>query len=623
MRPGCCVALADSRFDARIQCIARRIVFLASTALAGLTDAALAQSLFTEEAKKRGVNYFVTQGAFGGAGQFGCGVALVDLDNDGFDDIVCLGAQNDRVGFFRNDGTGHFTDVSLSTGVGILQTASGIAAGDYDGDGDLDLAITRWLRSTVLLRNDGNFVFTNVSSAAGITGSGAGAGCSWADFDGDGWIDLSVANRSGTLGNMTRNRLFRNNGNGTFTDVAIALGVDNGGWPAFTATWCDLDLDGDQDLYVGNDKGTTSPFTNRLYRNNGDGTFFEDVGCRLDVRMDAMGTTHGDLNHDGKPETYIANVSLGNLLFTSFDGGASFFNITAEAGVAANTASWGGIFFDPDSDGFLDLYVPSQSQANQFLRQGPTWPLFDVAEIYGLADTGVSYCLAVGDIDRDGDPDLLLQNHQSLIRLYVNNIAPQPNRRWVEFTAKGRGRNTFGIGTRIVVTTGARKHWTEVAAGTAYKSQSTYRQRVGLGNVQLIDSVEVTFPKAGELQAATRILRNVPTNLEWPLWPPEALGDADGNGVRSDIDRAVLARHIGSSVTPALARLDFDGDMQLTQLDLNAFDLVQCDLDGDGRVGPRDLAIFLSHWGEIRGDFDASGAADAPDAARLVASWTE
>jgi len=594
-----------------------------AVAIAHCAAGAAAQGLYSDEALARGVDFYVSQGMFSGGGQFGCGVALVDLDNDGDDDIVCLGAQDDRLGFFRNDGTGQFANVSANTGLGLVQRASGIAAGDYDGDGDLDLAVTRWLRSTTLLRNDGNFVFADVSSAAGVTGAGAGAGCSWADYNGDGWIDLAVANRTGTLGNLTKNRLWRNNGNGTFTDVAVALGVDNGGWPAFTSSWCDVDLDGDQDLYVGNDKGTTSPFTNRLYRNNGDGTFFEDIGCRADVRADAMGVSHGDLDHDGIPEIYVANGPSGNFFLTTLDRGVTFVDSTEAAGVAANTQSWGSIFLDADSDGAQDLYVLSQTHANIFLRQGSGWPLLDAAEIYGLGDPGESYCVAVGDIDRDGDPDLLLQNYLSKIKLYVNNMPAQSNRRWIEFSAQGRGRNTFGIGTRVVATEGGRRYWNEVASGTAYKSQSTYRMRVGLGDATILDEVEVTFPRAGEFAAAVRVLRNIPTNLEWPLWPPESLGDADGNGVRTPKDRAHLATLIGSACSPESTRFDIDGDMALTALDLEAFDRIQCDLNGDGLVGSADLTILLSNWGGVRADFDGSGGTDEADVARLLSSWSD
>ena len=600
---------------------------LAIALVASAPSPALSQGLYSDEALARGVDYYVAQGMFAGGGQFGCGVALVDLDGDGDDDIVVSGAQDDRLGFFRNDGTGHFTDVSLATGLGLVTRASGIAAGDFDGDGDLDLAVTRWIKSTALLRNDGNMQFTDVSAAAGVTGAGAGAGCAWADFDGDGWIDLAVANRTGTLYNNSRNRLFRNNGNGTFTDVAQQLGVDNGGWPAFMVSWCDLDLDGDQDLYVANDKGTTSPFTNRLFRNNGDGTFLEDIGCRADVRADAMGTAFGDLTHDGVPEIYVSNVHSGNFLLYSQDIGQTYISVAEEAGVECNVMSWGAVLFDVNSDGRQDIFVASQTTEDHLFLQGPQWPLLDAAPIYGLADPGVGYCMAIGDIDRDGDPDLLLQNHLAPIALYVNNAAPLADRRWVEFSVRGRGANTHGIGTRLVATVpdgagGTRKHWCEVAAGSAYKSQSTYRQRMGLGNIAVVPEVEVAFPQAGEWRAAVRVLRNVPTNTEWPVWPPEALGDVDGNGVRSDSDRAQLVKLVGSACVPALARHDVDGDSDITAADLDAFDRVQCDLDGDGVVGPRDITILLTHWGGARADFDASGATDSADLARLLARWS-
>lgn len=595
---------------------------LAMALLGAVAHDARAQGLYSEEALARGVNYFVSQGAFAGTGQFGCGVALVDLDGDGDDDIVCTGAVDDRLGFFRNDGTGHFVDVSAKTGLGAITRASGIAAGDFDADGDLDLAVTRWLKATALLRNDGGFHFADVAAAAGISGVGAGAGCAWADYDGDGWIDLAVSNRAQTLYNYTRNKLWRNNGDGTFTERAAALGVDNGGFPAFMVSWCDVDLDGDQDMYVSNDKGTTSPFWNRLYRNRGDGSFFEDTGCRADVRGDAMGHAFGDLNQDGVPEIFVSNVHYGNFLLTSQDGGLNFVEVGEIAGVAANTTCWGAVFCDPQNDGVADLFVASQTSANHMFVQGASWPLFDAAEVWGLADPGASYCVAIGDLEGDGDEDLLVQNHQDTVRLFVNHIPGSAARRWIDLRVQGRGANTHAIGTRITARAAGRTHWREVAAGSGYKSQSSYRQHIGVGDAAVVEEIVVAFPRAGELAAAVRVLRGVPTNIQWPVWPPEALGDADGDGVRTDLDRTAVQGLVGTPCTPALARLDLDGDTDLSEADLAEFDRMQCDLDGDGAVGPRDLVILLSHLGGVRGDFDASGTTDQADLARLLDRWT-
>ena len=619
-QPGC------RRLRAAARCAPR--VLAAATLVALPAGLALAQAPFSEEAAARGLSYFVSQGEFGGLGQFGCGVALVDIDGDGDEDIVCSGSAKDRLGFFRNDGTGHFTDVSAATGLGLVSKASGIAAGDYDADGDLDLAVTRWLKPTALLRNDGAFAFVDVAVASGIFGSGAGAGCAWADFDGDGWIDLAVANRAGTNANQTRNKLWRNNGNGTFTEVATARGVDNGGFPAFMVTWCDIDLDGDQDLYVANDKGSSTPRYNRLYRNRGDGTFWEDLDCRAGVACDAMGTSYGDLDGNGTPEIFVPNIQTGNVLLRSMDSGASFANAASAAGVESFATCWGSLFLDGDNDGDLDLFVGAMIPAlNFYYRNDGAWPLFDASLASGLSDPNDTYCVAQGDIDGDGDLDMLVQDRLAPARLYVNSAASQPSRHAIRIDVKGRGANTRGIGTRLVATSAGRTSWREVAAGTDYKSQSSYRQHIGLGAAESLDALVVTFPRAGSLAAATRTLRGLradalATGEAWPIWPPEAMGEADGDGVRDAGDRDAVALAGGLALTPARARLDVDGSGVLDAADVARFDLVQCDLDGDDRVGAADLAALLRAWDTARCDFDGDGTTGPTDLALLVERWS-
>ncbi|MFM7051935.1 MAG: CRTAC1 family protein [Planctomycetota bacterium] len=595
---------------------------LATVAVAAVGRCALGQ-FFSEQAAARGVSYFVTQGEFGGLGQFGCGVAVVDLDGAGDEDIVCTGNAKDRLGFFRNDGTGQFTDVSAAAYGALPQKASGIAAGDFDADGDLDLAVTRWLKATLLLRNNGDFTFTDVAAAAGITGVGAGAGCAWADYDGDGWIDLAVANRTGTSANQTRNRLWRNNGNGTFTERAAALGIDNGGFPAFMVSWCDIDFDGDPDLYVGNDKGSSSPRYNRLYRNNGDGTLFEDIECRAGVACDAMGTSYGDLDGDGRPEIFIPNIQLGNILLRSGNGGISWDDAAPAAAVQSFATCWGSLFLDGDHDGDLDLFVGAMIPSLNFYYLNPgSWPMLDASFASGLANPNDSYCAAQGDVDGDGDQDMLVQDRMAPVRLYMNNAVGQPGRNWIKLDVQGRGANTRGIGTRLVAAVGARMVWREVAAGTDYKSQSSYRQHIGLGAAGSLASLTVTFPKAGVLRPATRTLTGLAANAVWPIWPPERLGDADGDGVRGAGDRAVVAAAAGAVLTPAAAVLDLDGDGVLGKGDLVEFDRVRCDLDGDARVGAVDLAMLLASWGAPRFDFDDDGAAGPADLLLLLDGWS-
>ncbi|MEY5061018.1 MAG: hypothetical protein RIS45_939, partial [Planctomycetota bacterium] len=272
---------------------------------------------FTDEAVARGVAYVVTDGDFGVA-QFGCGVALVDLDNDGDDDIVATGAANGQIALFRNDGAGNFTNATAGSGLPAVAKASGLVAGDYDGDGDLDLFLTRWLSPAILFRNEGNLLFANATASALLTGiSGAGAGSSFGDYDGDGDLDLAVAMRTGTSLNQMRNRLYRNNGNATFTEVGAALGVDDA-WASFQCILQDLDRDGDCDLYVSNDKGQAGNSWNRLFRNTG-GAFAEDLASGACISIDSMGVSAGDLDMNGHVDIYCTNVATGHALLSSDD----------------------------------------------------------------------------------------------------------------------------------------------------------------------------------------------------------------------------------------------------------------------------------------------------------------
>jgi hypothetical protein len=580
-----------------------------------------AQTTFQNEAIARGVAYVPSQGGFGGTGQFGCGVVLADLDNDGDPDIVACGNAADTIGVFANDGQGHFTDVSAASGIGVYAKPSGLVAGDYDGDGDLDLFLSRWIEAHVLLRNDGNLHFTDVTASSGIAGAtGAGGGSAFGDFDGDGWIDLAVANRTAGAA-PAPNALYRNQGDGTFVDVAAALGVTNG-FPAFQCSWFDIDRDDDLDLYVGNDKGAFNPRWNRLYRNLGDGTFVDDVGCGADVHADAMGNAVGDLDLDGWPEIYVPNIPAGNILLRSPDGGATFVDVAADAGVAGYGLCWGSAFLDGDNDGDLDLVsVGLKPFPNFYFENVGPWPLADHTLGAGLAAPADSYCLAIGDVDGDGDEDLLVQSRLENLKLFVNKATASPMRRWIQLEAKGRGANTFGIGTTVDVAFAGLSHWRQVAAGTAYKSQSSYVMHVGLGAAEAA-TVTVRFPRAGDRPAETRVLANLAANRRWPLWPTERLGDADGDGAWTAAERSALQALIGQPFEPPCAIYDFDGDGDVDRVDDDAFVRRLSDLDRDGIVGPRDLAILLGAWGDRAPDLDGDRAVGESDLAILLGAWT-
>jgi hypothetical protein len=525
---------------------------------------AAAQQPFTEEGPQRGVDWPSDQS--GGAGQ---GMAFVDLDGDHDPDWVLLDKQtNDgQVGVFENDGTGHFTDRGPSSGIGLLPAGVGVYPADYDADGDLDLFIAQWGLPNVLYRNEGGFVFTDVTASAGLGDAGRAAGCAWTDYDGDGWLDLYVANN--TLNNTTlKNRFWRNRGDGTFVDVAPALGLDFGNL-TWKASFTDVDRDGDQDVYFANDKcGLGGVPGNYMYRN--DGGIFTDITAQsgTGVCMDGMGTAVGDFTNNGFPDFYPTNTPAGHPLLLA-RGNGTYLELSQQAGVACFQIGWAASFFDFDLDGHQDLYVCQQSAPNRLFRNGPNWPLPEIAAQMGVQLPQVwSFTMAHADIDNDGDLDFAVQSAQDRIRLYINHNESAGN--WVRFRVKGMGANTFGVGTRIDVRTGSTWRTRELCVGENFKSQNTYDRHFGLGAASVMNEVRATWPGG-----TTRHYTNVPANHVWTLVPPTALGDADGNGSFDVTDFSYMSGcfdpHGATPFAEGMEVMDFDGDFDIDRNDLAQF----------------------------------------------------
>lgn len=267
----------------------------------------------TEEAQLRGLVYAMQDypqqyGAYG----VGCGFA--DLDGDSDPDIVLVGAADGRVGLFENDGAGHFTDRSADSGIPPLGQGSAFAAADYDGDGDLDLYFTQIGLANVLMRNDGNFRFTDVTREAGVGDLGAGKGACFGDFDGDSRLDLYLCNYNGATNGTERidNKLFRNLGNGSFEDVSVKQSVNDYG-RGFEAVWFDYDLDGDLDLYLSNDRGHLPPLFrgNQLWRNDGGQLVNVSEESGAGLALFSMGLACGDFDNNGWPDLYCTNIPGG------------------------------------------------------------------------------------------------------------------------------------------------------------------------------------------------------------------------------------------------------------------------------------------------------------------------
>lgn len=528
---------------------------------------------FTEEAVSRGVDYATPGGV--SIERFGRGLAFVDLDGDGDPDIVLTGQGNDQVGVYENDGTGYFTDRSLANGIPLMDHPSGVVAFDYDGDGDLDLYFTRIDAPNVLARNEGNFLFTDVSVGAGVDDAGRGTGAAVGDYDGDGWLDLYVPNYTSTQ-NTAPDRLYHNLGNGTFLDVAGSLGVADP-WRGWQAVFFDMDFDGDADLYVSNDKkvSTETTMRNRLYENIG-GTFSDiSASSGTDVNIYSMGIGIGDFDGNGLQDIYCTNLATEPNALLLNQGGGVFTPSSALAGVESFRTGWGAVFFDYDNNGIEDLYICNMNGPpvgspgdNRLYTHNGTWPCTDLAPAETVDDPVDNFAVAVGDIDNDGDLDILVQANDANTRLYINHEGE--NRRWVKLDIVGQGNNRFAIGAHVGVRVGSVWRYREIiAGGNNFKSQNELIVHFGLDVALIIEETRVMWP-GGD----TRTLTNLATNRTWRIYPPERLGDSDANGTinTDDVDDFVAV---------------------LLEIDTDADHVALSDMNGDSAVNGEDVRGFV------------------------------
>ncbi|MCG8404360.1 MAG: CRTAC1 family protein [Phycisphaerales bacterium] len=543
-----------------------------ATFLAGfLADTAWSAAPFLEEAQPRGLVYAMQDypQIYGNPG-FGCGFA--DLDNDHDPDIVIIGATSGLVGIFENDGSGRFTDRSTGNGIPILPAGSAFAAADYDADGDLDLYLTQFGDANVLVRNDGNFQFTDVTGTAGVCDNGAGEAASFGDYDGDGWLDLYLCNYNGNFPGTENinNKLYRNTGQGTFQDVSVAQGVDNAG-NSFQAVWFDYDRDGDVDLYLSNDRGHLNGLPNQLWRNDGGQLVNVSAGSGADLGLFSMGVACGDFDGNGWPDLYCTNIGGYedgfNPLFLN-QGNGTFVEASAPAGVDQYITSWGSIFFDYDNDGHQDLYVNNMFQPNALFVSDGTFPCVEIAASVNVtASTQPSFGSAVADVDNDGDLDLLVNNLEGNVELFINYEGETRN--WIKYRMIGRGNNLFAVGCNVDTRVGGTWQFREIiAGGNGYLGQNELIIHVGLDDATLIDEVVVTWPGGG-----TRTLTSLPVNQTYPLYPPERLGDSDADGDvdLDDVDDFVFVILGNDTNVDHVALSDMDGNSIVDGKDLQAF----------------------------------------------------
>jgi enediyne biosynthesis protein E4 len=484
----------------------------------------------------------------------GSGVALIDYDNDGWIDIYLLNGSTlaalkgmepaPRAMLLHNNRDGTFTDVTEQSGVANERWGFGVAVGDFDNDGWPDMYISNFGQNR-LYRNNHNGTFTDIAEKAGVAVGGWSAGPTWGDYDRDGLLDLFVpgyvdfdpdhpviAGEGGLPANYCQyrgvnticgprglkgepDRLFHNNGDGTFSEVSEKAGVaDEIGSYGWASVFVDVDDDGWLDLIVANDS-----VPNYLYLNNHDGTFRDasyPSGFALngDGRVVAsMGIGVGDYNGDGKVDLFLTSFSDDYKPLYRNEGGGSFTDVTSDAGLLHPMIpflGWGTGFLDFDNDGLLDLFIANGHVYPAVDKQnwGTTWaqrPLLfrningskfvevPAATGSGLADVIPGRGAAFGDLFNDGRIDVVvncIDSKPALLRNVVKN-----NNHWVTLRLIGGPRSPRdGVGAKIFLTAGGVRQRADVFSGGSYCSSSDQRVHFGLGAANRVEELEIHWP---------------------------------------------------------------------------------------------------------------------------------
>ena len=478
------------------------------------------------------------------------GVALVDYDGDGYLDIyVVNGAAIPSLKkessaywnrLFHNNHDGTFTDVTEKAGLSGAGYGMGVAVGDYDNDGRPDLFVAN-VTTNQMFHNNGDGTFTDVTVKAGLQGAvldgkkmwSVGAG--WFDYNNDGLLDLFVVNYckwdvnkdpnctigAGNRGYChpryyapTHNTLYRNNGDGTFTDVSGETGIASKFGKGMSVSFADYDGDGFLDAFVAND--TTRNF---LFHNVG-GKRFEEVGETAGVaygsngqELSGMGSDFRDVNNDGLPDIWHTAVEFETFPLYGNRGHGDFADLTVSSGLAPQTSQmsgWGNGIVDFDNDGWKDLFVARSNVLDNISKVVPERQYPERNSVFrnlgdgkfkdvsleagtGFQEVAPHRGVAFGDIDNDGRMDALVTVLNGAVKLF-HNISDRENH-WILLKLVGTKSNRAGIGAQVRITTeDGRSQWNEATTAVGYASSSDSRVHFGLGSNRHIKEIEIRWP---------------------------------------------------------------------------------------------------------------------------------
>ncbi|MHB9008472.1 MAG: CRTAC1 family protein [Limisphaerales bacterium] len=482
----------------------------------------------------------------------GPGCAVFDYDNDGFMDVYFVNGRwhpdiSDNRGrslrgklqnaLYRNNGDGTFTDVTAKAGVGGTEDGYGMAASvaDFDNDGHLDLYVCNYGRS-ILYRNHGNGTFSDVTEKAGLASPGWALAAPWFDYNGDGRLDVFVVHyleydkgafqRTGAYYKADNfpgplsypglpDRLYRNNGDGTFTDVTREVGLWEPTGRGMGAAASDLDGDGDIDLYVTNDA-----MANNCWINDGQGRF-RDLATENGTAfgeggqgVSSMGPFIADVDRNGLLDILVPDMGYSSLMLQVQKG--FFSDVTAQSGVAilcGQYTGWGGLLTDFDNDGYVDLFIANGDPHHLYLEEATLarWDgkgrFIDMARQSGdfFQHKYVGRGAAFADFDNDGDLDLLMNVINDLPRLLRNDGGNRQS--WLKVVPLRGDTGMVAIGATVTVQAGGRTLVQPVMAVNGYLTSSDPRPHFGLGASAKAESVEIVWP-----DGKTQRLENVAAN---------------------------------------------------------------------------------------------------------------
>ncbi len=519
----------------------------------------------TDVTRQTGITFVHTDGSSGKryiVENVASGVATFDFDGDGKVDILFLNgaalpgapspAEPARNALYRNLGGWRFTDVTRAAGLADAAFHLGVCVGDYDNDGHPDLYLSNF-GANILYRNNGDGTFTDVTAKAGVAvGEHVGAGVCFLDIDGDGDLDLFAASyvdftyakhqirhvnghpayAGPSMYGPTASHLFRNNGNGTFTDISVESGIASQLGTGMGVVCADYDGDGDTDIIVGNDA-----MANFVWNNDGKG-HFKEVGLLSGLAYDlhgigqgTMGVECADYDNDGRLDFHMTSYQKQWAILYHNVGRGMFDDVTHLSGAGAgsyHTVEWGNGLIDFDNDGWRDLFIAcghlqdnvelwddttSYETRNLLLRNTGQGKFVDVSASSGdgMAVKLSSRGAAFDDLDNDGDIDVVVLNSRREPTL-LRNDSPAGNH-WLEVQLQGKRSNRQGVGARIRVVAGNQSWVDEVHSGRGYQGHFGSHPHFGLGSRSQIDRVEVQWIGGGrdvvEKPSVDRLLRIV------------------------------------------------------------------------------------------------------------------